>query len=172
MRTIFFVPVGAMAVAAALSLSGPGLPAGPAPAGETRLERAARVIADESRTPEVVGAALRDLLDEAIAAAPASGLAGEWTAKAAQARELLAARPPAHDEARRLLAESWREAFGTAWAFPAGVATIDDALAFAKRNVGAAATARREGRSADAVRLLLETVLLVVTPMHAPPARS
>ena len=170
MRPFFLVPVAAFALA--LALSEPGGPAGaPQPKG-AKLERAAQALVDEGRSAEDVRAALLDLFDEAIAAAPAAGLGGEWPAKASRARELFATRSPADPEARSLLEESWREATGKAWAMPSSVARIEDATALVKRDVGEAAKALREGRAADGVRLLLEAALVVVTPMHAPAARS
>jgi hypothetical protein len=170
MRTIYLVPVAA--VAAALSLSAPSGPNGPPLAKEARLEHAARVIADEGRTETDVKGVLLDLLDEAIASAPASGLPGEWAQRTARARSLMAAGSPVDEEARHLLEESWRIATGKPWAMPSSVRRIEDATALVKRDVDGAARALREGRAADGVRLLLEAVLAVVTPMHAPAARS
>lgn len=170
MRTIFLVPVAAFVVA--LSLSEPGGPAGSPPPKGARLDHAAQALVDEGRSAEDVRAALLDLLDEAIAAAPAAGLGGEWPEKASRARERIATRSPVDPEARRFLEESWREATGKAWAMPSSVARIEDATALVKRDVGEAATALRERRAAEGVRLLLEAVLVVVTPMHAPAPRS
>jgi hypothetical protein len=55
---------------------------------------------------------------------------------------------------------------GTAYRFPASVVRIEDAVAAGRRQLEEASEALRSGRNGDAVRLLLETVLLVVTPMH------
>lgn len=170
MRTFFLVPVAAIAVA--LSLSGPAGPGGPLPAKGARLEHAAQVIVDERRTERDVRGALLDLLDEAIAVGPAAGLPGDWAEKAARARALFEARSPLDEEARLLLEESWRAVAGKAWSMPASVARIEDATALVKRDVDGAVKALREGRAADEVRLLLEAVLVVVTPMHASAARS
>lgn len=170
MRTIFLVPIAA--IAAALSLSGPAGPGSPPPEKGAKLEHVAQVIVDEGRTETDVRGALLDLLDETAAAAPAAGLPGDWAEKAVRARSLIAVRSALDEEARRLLEESWRAATGRAWSMPASVARLEDATALVKRDVDGAVKALREGRAADEVRLLLEAVLVVVTPMHARAASS
>lgn len=161
MRTIALLP--AAAIVAALLGGGPET----IPEPRSNLERATRLLFDGRPSDADAKAGILALLDAVSEAAPASRIAGDWPARVGRARALFEKCDGVDEEAATLLLESYRQVTGgTDYRFPASVHRIEDAVGQGRLQLEGAAEALRAGRNGDAVRLLLETVLLIVTPVH------
>lgn len=165
MRPITLLP--AAVIVAALLGGGPeSIPPRPRPA--SNVERATGLLFDARPSDADAKAGILALLDAVAEAAPAARIAGDWPAKVSRARTLFERCGGVDEDAVALLKESYRQVTGgTEYRFPASVVRIEDAVAHGRRQLEEASEAIRAGRSGVAVRLLLETVLLVVTPISA-----
>lgn len=166
MRTITLLP--AAVIVAALLGGGPeSIPLRPQP--KANVERATRLLFDAPPSDADAKAGLLALFDAVGQAAPDARIAGDWPAKVARARALFEKCPGVDEDAVVLLRDCHRQvAGGAGYRIPASVARMEDVLALGRHQLEEAAKALDACRSGDAVRLLLETALLVVTPVHAP----
>ena len=164
MRTTTLIP--AAVIVAALLGGGPEtIPQRPQP--RSNIERATRLLLSAPPSEAEAKAGLLALLDAVGDTAPTVRIAGDWPARVARARALIEKGPVGDEGAAVLLREGHRQVTGgTEYRFPASVVRLEDALALGRRQLAEAATALEDGRGGDAVHLLLETVLLVITPIE------
>lgn len=165
MKHVFLLP--AAAIVAALLASGPGTTPAPAPGGAS-LEKATKLLLDERSTDADRRAGLLALLDAVSEAAPSSGVPGEWPRQVARARTLLAGGATPDGEPGGLLREAYRAVNGgSAFRFPELARKPGEVVDLVRTRMQEASEALRASRPAAGVRLMLEAVLLVVTPVEA-----
>lgn len=107
------------------------------------------------------------LLDAIHAVAPDAPAAGGWPAKLAEARRRVSRGSLVDPRAAALLNECYRELHGgAAFRMPASVRSFPEAVSYGRRQLELARDLLRRGRTEDAVALLVETAVLVVTPVQ------
>jgi len=161
-RTILQV-AGGLAVLLALSLRA-GADVRTAVA---HVDRALQLAFAAGATDEQVKAGFLSLLDAIVASAPEARIPGEWPSKAAAARRLVAAGSVPDDRAVAMLHECYRNLHGgRAFRMPAAIRSISDATGYARRQLEAARDLLLRGQREEAIRRLLDTALMIVTPFE------
>ena len=152
------------------------LAAGPLPpqqpdafrAATAHLDRALDLLLAEGASSDEMKAGFLALLDAmAETAPPSSGPGGTCGARFAVARLRMGDGSILDEAGVSLLAECYRETHdGRAFAVPGTVRSVADARQHVRRQIESAQTLLREGRSREAVAVLLDATMLIVTPME------
>jgi len=132
-----------------------------------QVDRAVRLLLSPDTSDAQCTDGLVSLLDAIIGAAPVAKLGGTWPAKIAAARDLMAAGRFLADDTVTLLNDSYRAVHGKPFAMPPTVRTMPDAKDRIRRQLASVRSLLDQGHADEAVRRMLEAVLMIVTPLQA-----
>ena len=131
-----------------------------------RAERAAQLLFAPKPADAQIKEGLLTLLDAIVEAAPGAGIAGDWPSKIADARRILED-SPGYDKVAALLDECHREINGGApFRMPETIHSIGNAVDQGRRNLESIRSLMQQGKAGDAVRRMLETLLIIMTPIE------
>jgi hypothetical protein len=106
------------------------------------------------------------LADAVILAAPETGLPAEFKENMSKARKLFNSSSVLNPEGLALLNDSYRMInSGKDFQMPADLSTSDDTLKYAFQRAEKAREHLKQGQTRECVRVLLEIVIIYVTPM-------
>ena len=129
------------------------------------IQTASSVLFDRSASTEQIQGALVHLLDAALLALPQSAQATDARKNLEAARTEMKDSSPLSDKAYRYLDQAYRALnAGKSFQFPE-VHSIEEAKAHIKDLLAASVAGLKKGPEAPTSRLLLESVIMVVTPM-------
>ena len=132
-----------------------------------QVDRAVRLLLSPDSHDERCTDGLVSLLDAIIGAAPAARLGGTWPAKIAGARDLVAGGRFLAGDTVTLLNDSYRAVHGKPFKMPPTVRSMSDARGHIRRQLSSVRSLLDQGRADEAVRRMLEAVLMIVTPLQA-----
>jgi hypothetical protein len=132
-----------------------------------QVDRAVRLLLSPDSSGAQCTDGLVSLLDAIIGVAPASGLGGTWPAKIADARGLVAGGRFLAGDTVALLNDSYRAVHGKPFTMPSTVRSMPDAKDHIRRQLASVRSLLDQGRADEAVRRMLEAVLMIVTPLQA-----
>jgi len=139
---------------------------GQAPDVPGQVDRAVRLLLSPGTNDEECKDGLVSLLDAIIGAAPTSRLAGTWPAKVAAARDLAASGRFLADDTVALLNDSYRAVHGKPFLVPPTVRSMPEARAYIRGQLSSVRSLLGQGRADEAVRRMLEAVVMIVTPLQ------
>jgi hypothetical protein len=133
-----------------------------------KLDRADRLLLGEGASSAEIRAGFLVLLEVmAEAAPPSAGPGGTCGAKIGVVRVRVGDGSILDRAGVALLDECYRDTHGgQPFAVPSSVRSVADARNYARRQIEGARTLLSEGRGSEAVSALLQTALLIVTPME------
>ena len=159
--------IDAFAAAGGRQAAGPG-PAARGPdkvAGQ--VERAAQLLFAPGRSDSQVVDGLRTLVEAMAGAASEAGTKGGIAEKIAEARRQVG-QGPFTEEAAALLNECYSLLHdGKPFRMPEGVRTIQQVEEHGRRLLDSARDLLRQGKPAESLRPLVETAVMIITPVHA-----
>jgi hypothetical protein len=132
-----------------------------------QVDRAVRLLLSADGSDERCTEGLVSLLDAIIGTAPAARLGGTWPAKIAAARDLVARGRFLADNTVALLNESYRTVHGKPFKMPPTVRSLPDARDHIRGQLSSVRSLLDQGRADEAIRRMLEAVLMIVTPLEA-----
>ena len=140
---------------------------GQSPKVPDQVDRAVRLLLSPGTNDAECKDGLVSLLDAIIGAAPTSRLTGTWPAKIAAARELAASGRFLADDTVALLNDSYRAVHGKPFLVPPTVRSMPEARAYIRGQLSSVRSLLDQGRADEAVRRMLEAVVMIVTPIQA-----
>ncbi len=155
------------AICVLMLLALPGVPSGQARDVPGHIDRAVRLLLSPDSSEAQCRDGLVSLLDAIIGAAPTARLSGTWAAKIAAARDLVAAGRFLADDTLALLNDSYRAVHGKPFKVPASVRSMPEARDYIRGQLATARSLLDQRRADEAIRRMLEAVLMIVTPMQA-----
>jgi len=112
-------------------------------------------------------AGMLSILDAVAAAATDAGLTDEWKAMIMGARRRISEGSLVDGESQLALHQCYRQINeGKPFRMPEGIRSVDDAAASARKLLESGPPLLRSGKSLEAVRALLETALMILTPIE------
>ncbi|MGE5361653.1 MAG: hypothetical protein ACM3NQ_21770 [Bacteroidales bacterium] len=128
------------------------------------IDRAIRLLLSPDSRDEQCKDGLVSLLDAITGAASYARIEGTWPATVAAARD-----QASRDElggAVGLLNDSYRAVYGAPFQKPATVRSVQDAKDHIRGLLSSARSVLNQGRADEAVRLMLEAAVMIVTPLE------
>jgi hypothetical protein len=142
---------------------------------ETMINHAYSVMTSSAATSEDIIKVLREILDASVLILPKSGDSEEFKSRIDVAKKMMVERGMLNEKARQYLGFAYKLVTGgKAWQMSEELASayrqkdmMEQGQKIGRKLIESALAERKAGRNQDAVRCLLEFVLMVVTPIEA-----